>query len=211
MPTSTFYLTETFSVLGISAFALTGVLAAHEKRTDVFSVLVLGVITAVGGGTIRDVLLGVPVFWAKDIGYVWIALAASLVGFVCVPLLKRKRINQTNLYIDAIGIALFSIQGTEKAWELGFGLSLGPIIMGIVTAIGGGLVRDILLQRPTLFLNKDLYAIPVTLGCTLHATTLALVPQLSNLSAILAVAVILYIRYLAISKSVEVPQWAVFK
>ncbi|ANO32518.1 hypothetical protein BCT86_02865 [Vibrio breoganii] len=208
---STSFLTETFTVLGTAAFALSAVLAANEKRTDVFSVVVLGVVTAVGGGTIRDCLLGVPVFWSEALFFIWIAIISSLIGFVCVPLLKRRFVNRLYLYIDAIAIAMFSIQGVEKAWDLGFGLPLGPIIMGVLTAIGGGVVRDMLLQRPTLFLNKELYAIPVALGCTFHVTVLALAPALSYISSVCAIGLVIYIRYLAINKSIEVPSWAVFK
>lgn len=103
---------------------------------------------------------------------------------------------------------MFAIQGTEKAWSLGFGLPLGPIMLGIITTVGGGVIRDELIQRPTLLLSKELYAIPVALwrygvmalGCTLHVTTLALLPQYTNVSAIVSIAFVIYIRHLAISK-----------
>ena len=208
---SLFSLTEVITVLGTAAFAFSAVLAASEKRTDVFSVLILGVITAVGGGSIRDIVLGVPVFWAEQLYFIWIAVISSLAGFFCVPLLKTRLINRSYLYIDAIAIAMFSVQGTEKAWSLSFGLPLGPIIMGIITAIGGGLIRDLLLQRHTLFLNKELYAIPVGIGCTMHGLVLATAPSLSHFSSLCAVALIIYIRYRAINNSIELPQWATFK
>lgn len=211
MNQNTLYLTEIITVLGIVAFALSAVLAAHEKRTDLFSVVVLGIITAVGGGTIRDILLGVPVFWSQQMHFIWIAIVSSLIGFMCIPLLKHKLINQTNLYIDAIAIAMFAIQGTEKAWGLNFALPVGPIIMGIITAIGGGLVRDLLLQRPTLFLNKELYAIPVMIGCSLHAFVLSYLPEYTNVSTVAAIVIVFSIRYFAISKGVEIPKWAIFK
>ncbi len=84
-------------------------------------------------------------------------------------------------------------------------------MLGIITAVGGGVIRDVLIQRPTLLLSKELYAIPVALGCTLHATTLALLPQYTNVSAIVSIAFVIYIRHLAISKKIAVPNWATLK
>ncbi|MDR9827507.1 TRIC cation channel family protein [Vibrio sp. FNV 38] len=196
------------SILGTAAFALSAVMAANEKRSDIFTVIVLGITTAVGGGTTRDVLLNVPIFWSEQPSYIWIATAVSVLGFVGVSLLKRHWVYTINLYVDAVAIAMFSIQGTEKAWSLGFGLPMGPIILGIITALGGGVIRDVLIQRPTLLMSKELYAIPVALGCTLHAITLTFAPQFSDFSAITAIALVLYIRHLAISKQIQLPSWA---
>ncbi|WP_059018632.1 trimeric intracellular cation channel family protein [Vibrio coralliirubri] len=201
-------LINTISVLGTAAFAFSAVLAASEKKTDVFTVVVLGVITAVGGGSTRDVLLDVTVFWSEELYYVWIAVVSSLIGFICVSFLKKRWFHTINLYVDAIAIAMFAIQGTGKAWSLGFGLPLGPIMLGIITAVGGGVIRDVLIQRPTLLLSKELYAIPVALGCTLHATALALLPQYTDVSAIVSIALVIYIRHLSISKQLAVPKWA---
>ncbi|CDU15462.1 trimeric intracellular cation channel family protein [Vibrio coralliirubri] len=201
-------LINTISVLGTAAFAFSAVLAASEKKTDIFTVVVLGVITAVGGGSTRDVLLDVTVFWSEELYYVWIAAVSSLIGFICVSFLKKRWFHTINLYVDAVAIAMFAIQGTEKAWSLGFGLPLGPIMLGIITAVGGGVIRDVLIQRPTLLLSKELYAIPVALGCTLHATTLALLPQYTDVSAIVSIALVIYIRHLSISKQLAVPKWA---
>ncbi|GEA61234.1 trimeric intracellular cation channel family protein [Vibrio comitans] len=196
------------SILGTVAFAFSAVLAASEKHSDILTVVVLGIVTAVGGGTTRDVLLGVPVFWSEELSYIWIAIASSIFGFVCVSFLKKHWVNTINLYVDAVAIAMFSIQGTQKAWSLGFGLPIGPIILGVITAVGGGVIRDVLIQRPTLLLSKELYAIPVTIGCILYSATLVYVPQLSDISAVIAIALVLYIRYLAIRKKVQVPKWA---
>ncbi|MGR5161810.1 trimeric intracellular cation channel family protein [Vibrio owensii] len=86
---TTVFLIETITVLGTAAFALSAVFAASEKKTDVFTVLVLAVTTAVGGGTIRDCMLDVPVFWSQDIYLVWIAIASGLIGFICFSLIMR--------------------------------------------------------------------------------------------------------------------------
>lgn len=166
-------------------------------------------VTAVGGGTIRDVILDVPVFWSQDISYIVIAFVASVTGFFLFPLLKVSLINKLYLYIDALAIAMFGIQGTEKAWSFGFGLPLAPAILGVITAVGGGVVRDNLLQRPSLLLNKELYAIPVALGCLLHSLFLYFTPEHSYVSALICTSLVVYLRHLSIQKHVTVPAWAV--
>ncbi len=202
------FIIEAITVLGTAAFALSAVLAALNKRVDIFSVMVLGIVTAVGGGTIRDCILDVPVFWSQEISYITIACIASISGFFLFPLLKMSLINKLYLYIDALAIAMFGIQGTEKAWSLGFGLPLAPTILGVITAVGGGVVRDNLLQRPSLLLSKELYAIPVALGCFLHSLFLYFAPEHSYVSALLCASLVVYLRHLSIQKNVTVPQWA---
>ncbi|PSW14584.1 hypothetical protein C9J01_09170 [Photobacterium rosenbergii] len=201
-------LIEIISVLGTAAFAISAVLAAEKKEIDLFAVMVLGMITAVGGGTIRDCLLDVPIFWAQDLSYIWIALASSIIGFIFFGLLKKKWINRFYLYIDTFAIAMFGIQGTNKAWELGFGIPAGPVLLGVITAVGGGIIRDVLLQRPTLLFSKNLYAIPVTIGCTLHAMMLMLLPEIGSISAIISIALIIYMRHLSINDKITLPEWA---
>lgn len=195
------------TILGTAAFALAAVLAASEKQVDFFTITLLAVITAVGGGTLRDLILDVPVFWSQDTSYLWIAMVASVLGIAFFSLLKKKWVTIVYLYMDTIAVAMFAIQGTDKAWELGFGLPIAPVLMGIVTAIGGGVIRDVLLQRPSLLLSKELYAIPIAIGCTLHATVLAIAPVFNQLSAMLAISFIIYLRHLSISKHLIVPDW----
>lgn len=203
------FIIDAITVLGTAAFALSAVLAALDKKVDLFSVTVLAIITAVGGGTIRDCILDAPVFWSIDISYITIACVASILGFFLFPLMQLKRINKVYLYIDTLAVAMFAVQGTNKAWSMGFGLPLAPIILGTITAIGGGIVRDVLLQRPSLLLSKELYAIPVALGCVSYSLVLALAPQYGQISALFSAGLIVYLRYLSIEKQVEVPDWAI--
>ena len=167
-------------IAGITAFAVTAVLVLAPKGIDLFSAIVLGIITAVGGGTIRDMTLDVPVFWAADLNYLWVAIGASLVTFFAESLFTRREIYQLMLYIDGLGAALFAIQTVDKAWAMDFGRPLAPIILGIVTAIGGGLLRDVLSGRQTLLMTRELYATPVLIGCTLYVNAI-------NLSKILII------------------------
>jgi len=100
-----------FGMAGTVAFAVTAVLAVAPRGLDLFGACVMGLITAIGGGTIRDVILGVPVFWATDLIYIWVALAASLVAFVANRLMTRKEIYRTMLYLDALGVSVRSCWG----------------------------------------------------------------------------------------------------
>ncbi|MDK9736431.1 TRIC cation channel family protein [Vibrio sp. D404a] len=207
--TTTEFIIDAITVLGTAAFALAAVLAALEKRVDIFSVTVLGVITAVGGGTIRDCILDVPVFWSEDISYITIACVASLLGFFFFRFIQLRKINTLYLYIDALAIAMFAIQGTDKAWALGFGLPVAPVILGIITAVGGGVVRDTLLQRPSLLLTKELYAIPVALGCLLYTGFLMFFEQYTQFGALISAGLVVYLRHLSIQKHIVVPSWAI--
>ena len=150
---------------GTVAFAVTAVLAVAPRGIDIFGVLVLGVITAIGGGTLRDVIIDAPVFWGTDLMYIWVAVAASLAAFSATSLFAKKEVYTLMLYLDALGVALFGVQATAKVWSLGFGLPLAPVLLGVVTAIGGGLIRDVLAGRQNLLMKRELYAIPVLVGC----------------------------------------------
>jgi len=170
------------AMAGVVAFAVTAVLAVSPNNIDVFGACVMGIITAIGGGTIRDVILDVPVFWAVDLNYIWVAIGASLAAFAANSLFTRKEIFRLMLYLDAIGVALFSIQAANKVWAQNFGRPLAPVIMGIITAIGGGLIRDVLAGRQTLLMTRELYAIPVMIGCTCFAMLLEWLPQYRGVS-----------------------------
>jgi len=198
-------------IAGITAFAVTAVLVLAPKGIDLFSAIVLGIITAVGGGTIRDMTLDVPVFWAADLNYLWVAIGASLVTFFAESLFTRREIYQLMLYIDGLGAALFAIQTVDKAWAMDFGRPLAPIILGIVTAIGGGLLRDGLSVRQTLLMTRELYATPVLIGCTLYVALLSWVPEHQAAGALCCVAIIFALRAAAIRWDLTVPQWLITK
>lgn len=201
---------QLLTILGTAAFAISAVLAvaATDKEVDLFTVTILSIITAVGGGTIRDCLLDVPIFWAQDISFIWVSVLSALLGFMFVGLLKKRWIHGLYLYIDTIAIAMFAIQATNKAWQLGFGLPVAPVFMGLITAIGGGMIRDTLLQKPTLLFSKELYAIPVTIGCALHSMILLLLPAYSAISALISMILIIAIRSISIAFDFGVPKWA---
>lgn len=178
---------------GTVAFAITAVLIVAPKGIDVFGACVMGLITAIGGGTLRDVILNEPVFWSKNITYIWIAIGASLVTFSVQSFFTRREIYRMMLYVDALGVALFAIQATHKVMVLHFALPLGPILLGILTAVGGGLIRDVLAGNRTLLMSRDLYAVPVMLGCTAYVVLMNYYPAdyvLINIGCILLIFVL---------------------
>jgi uncharacterized membrane protein YeiH len=192
---------------GTVAFAVTAVLAVTPRGIDVFGACVMGLITAIGGGTIRDLIINVPVFWATDLNYIWVALVASVVTFPTNRLMTRREIYDLMLYIDALGVSMFAIQAVHKVWLLNFGLPLAPILLGVLTAIGGGLIRDVLAGRTNLLMGRELYAIPVTIGCTLYVILFFLLPDHSMVVSYGCTALIFGLRAAAIRWNLRVPKW----
>ena len=156
-------------------------------------------------------ILDVPVFWAVDQNFLWAAAAASLAAFAAHSLFTRRSIFAMMLYLDGFGAALFATQAVEKVWHLEFGRPLAPIILGVVTAIGGGLIRDVLAGRPTLLMSRELYAVPVLLGCTLFTVVLAYAPDHQVGASVVTVALIFTIRAAAIHWDLKVPDLFITK
>lgn len=189
------------------AFAVTAVLAVTDMDIDFFGAVVFGIITAVGGGTIRDVILDVPVFWSTDLTYIWVAIGASITAYVARPLFTSHQLYEFMLYLDGFGAVLFGVQASGKVWDLGFGVPVAPVILGVITAIGGGLTRDVLANRQTLLMKRELYAIPVMLGCILFCVVLAYFPGQRFLGAIVAIVISFGLRAAAIHWDLAVPRW----
>jgi uncharacterized membrane protein YeiH len=190
-------------MIGTAVFAVTGVLAVNRRGLDVFGAVVLGTVTSLGGGTIRDLVIGVQVFWLDDINYVWVALGASLCAFFA----SRSFTSTYSLllYLDGLGAALFAVVATEKVLVLQRG-AVVAVIMGVLTSIGGGLVRDVLAGRPTLLMSRDIYATPVLLGCTLYVLLRRVGLDHRQVGAV-AFVVIFSIRAAAIRWHIEMPGW----
>jgi len=198
-------------IIATMAFAVTGVLAIADRGVDLFGVLVLGLIAAIGGGTIRDLILEVPTFWSENQIYVWLALGASVLTFFAEPFFTQPQIYRLMLYIDGFGAALFAIQGADKAWGMDFGLPVAPVILGVITAIGGGLLRDVLAGRKTLLMSHELYAIPVTLGCCSYVLVLNFIPQYAIEGSVLCMLGIFGLRAAAIYWNLRVPKMFITK
>lgn len=153
-------------MMGTAAFTMSGVFAAIEKKLDVFGVLVIGFVTAIGGGTIRDILIGVrPVTWMTDDATILVILVSAAMAILFRSRLANFR--KTLFFLDALGLGIFTIIGIQK----GATANLAPgicIALGTITGCFGGVIRDILLNRiPTLFM-KELYATPCIAGGILY-------------------------------------------
>lgn len=146
----------TLDLLGTAAFADSGALAGIRRDMDIFGVLVLGIVTAIGGGTMRDLLLGdIPPFIFQNETYLYISIAVSLAVFVFHRNLDFLR--HPLPYFDAVGLGTFVVIGTGKAldYQIGF---VGSVMMGVMTATAGGMFRDVLSSRVPLVLQKEVYA-----------------------------------------------------
>jgi uncharacterized membrane protein YeiH len=137
-------------------FAASGALLAGRKRLDLFGVVVIGLVTAVGGGTLRDLLLGAtPVFWVRRPVYVGVAVTAVIVVLVGARGLGRRR--GALLVADACGLALFSVLGAREALAAGASPAIA-VAMGVMTGVAGGLMRDVLCGEIPLILRREVYA-----------------------------------------------------
>lgn len=170
-------------LIGTFAFALNGALTAlRSARLDIVGVVTLGMITALGGGTIRDVLLdSLPPSTFVDWRYLAVAAAGGLIAFLFGRHLERLSTPITVL--DAAGLSLFAVTGASKAIDLGFGPAQAVIVGGI-TAVGGGTLRDVLIRRIPFVLTSELYAVPALIG----ATTLVVLFRFGTAVTVAAIA-----------------------
>ncbi|MCY8835881.1 trimeric intracellular cation channel family protein [Bacillus atrophaeus] len=154
---------ELLSVIGIIAFAVSGAIVAMEEEYDILGVYILGIVTAFGGGAIRNVLIGVPVsaLWEQG-AFFHIALASITIVFL-FPKLLLKHWNKWGNLSDAIGLAAFTIQGALYAVKMGHPLS-AVIVAAVLTGSGGGIVRDLLAGRKPMVLKAEIYAVWAALG-----------------------------------------------
>ncbi|MFG2870132.1 trimeric intracellular cation channel family protein [Streptomyces sp. NPDC048338] len=158
-------------LVGIFVFAISGALLAVRKNFDVFGIAVLAEVTALGGGLLRDLIIGaVPAAFA-DLGYFLMPLVAAALVFFLHPEVERT---QTAVNVsDAAGLGLFCVTGTTKAYDYGLGLT-SSAALGLATAVGGGVLRDVLANEvPSLLRwDRDLYAVPAMVGATMVAVCL---------------------------------------
>lgn len=151
--------------IGVFVFALSGGIAAVRRDMDLFGVIVLAFLPAVGGGTLRDLILDVPVFWLADNVSLWLAAIGGITAFF---LHKSIEDFKPLRWADAVGLAVFAATGAAKAAELGHSFLI-VLVMGVMTATVGGLVRDIVAGRESLLLKEDIYATAALLGSAVFA------------------------------------------
>lgn len=156
---------------GIAVFAISGALVAAEKRLDFVTFIFFAVVTGVGGGTLRDLLIGAPVFWTRTNGTLVICIIAALLVWFAS---RRRFAGKALLWFDAAGMAAYAAYGAAKA--LVYGVSPVPaFVMGVLTACAGGIIRDVLADEPSVLMRRELYVTPAALSAGLFVA-LTVVP-----------------------------------
>ncbi|QPC86185.1 trimeric intracellular cation channel family protein [Mesorhizobium sp. NBSH29] len=175
---------------GVAVFAATGALAASRKEIDIIGFLFLAGVTGVGGGTLRDMILGIPVFWVVNPDYVFICAAVAIGVYFTAHRMESRYV--LLLWLDAIGLAAFSVMGAAKGLVV-TGSAPVAIIMGVLTATFGGILRDLLAGEPSVLLRPEIYVTSALAGAaTFTLLDLAALP--SPFAAMIAVAVAFLVR-----------------
>lgn len=191
-------------LLGTVAFAMSGSFAAMQKRLDPFGVLIIAFITSVGGGTVRDLLLDVPVFWMHNMLMCSVIFVTSIVSMVFKSLEKKFKV--TLFIFDSFGLGLFTIVGIQK----GLSADLHPLIcltLGTITGCFGGIIRDILLNRIPLIFRKEIYAT----ACIIGGSAFLLLVKYSSFKYVIVqvftILLIVAIRTLAVKYHWQMPKF----
>lgn len=189
-------------LFGTMVFAVSGALAAGRKNLDLFGVLVLAVVTAIGGGTLRDVTLGAtPVFWITDPIYLWVA---SIAGLITIYLARHEFLHRRFLPIaDALGLATFCVIGAERALSFGVTPAIA-VLMGVMTGVFGGMLRDVLCGEVPLVLRRELYATAALLGAGVMVILSMLLPG-TALATWIGLLAALALRLAAIRWNLSLP------
>lgn len=198
---------EIAQLLGTVVFAVSGVVAVAHRKLDWFGALVVGVVTAVGGGTMRDLILGqVPVFWIDDDKYLIFAL---LGGLVAIFLLRHfgqdpSRFGRNLVLLDALGLSLFAVTGAQLTLELGLDGGTA-VVCGILTGVGGGVIRDVLAGQQPLILRSDIYATAALAGTALYVLLVEAIGLSETPALLIGAATIFILRMVAYEKSWSLP------
>ena len=196
-------------MFGTAIFAISGVLLAGRLKMDPFGVIVLASVTAIGGGTIRDMALGAtPVFWITDTNYLLVIFVTCILTMLIIR--KPKRLPWYILPVsDAIGLAVFVGIGVEKALKYNAD-PMVAVIMGVITGCGGGIIRDVLAREVPMILRSEVYATACILGGIVHTSSLTFNIE-GTTSMLLGVATTLIIRLAAIRWHLSLPTFALNK
>lgn len=193
---------QVIDILATTAFAISGASVAMNKKLDVFGVLIIAFVTSVGGGTVRDVLIGqTPVSWMTNMMYVYVIVGATI--FTIIFQNKINYLRMSLFLFDTIGIGLYTVVGVEKGLMIG----LHPIIcvaLGTMTACFGGVIRDILCNEIPVIFRKEIYATACIAGGVVYFV-LRQLPIDNNLIFVIAGAVVIIIRLIAVKFKISLP------
>ncbi|MRG54517.1 trimeric intracellular cation channel family protein [Phyllobacterium sp. SYP-B3895] len=176
---------QLFNYAGIFVFAATGALAASRRQLDIMAFIFLAAVTGIGGGTLRDLILGVPVFWVKDPMSLLVCAAAAILVYFTANLLESRY--RVLLWLDAVGLAAYSVMGAAKSLALGFDSTIA-VVTGIMTATFGGILRDIISGEPSVVMRREIYVTAALAGSLVYIVLhrLAVGTEISALVAALA-------------------------
>tara|TARA_B110000240_G_scaffold198204_1_gene257280 strand:+ start:5624 stop:6250 length:627 start_codon:yes stop_codon:yes gene_type:complete len=190
-------------ILGTFAFAISGALVALDKKLDIFGVIIIAFVTAVGGGMLRDILIDAhPINWIGDLNYLYIIFSAVIFTFLFKS--KIAYLSKTLFLFDTIGIGVFTLLGLQK----GLSYDLHPlvaVIMGMISAVFGGVLRDVLTNRVPLIFEKEIYASACLAGGVMYLT-LNYFSVEENINFIISASVVVIIRVVAVKFSLELPK-----
>lgn len=193
----------TLDILGTFAFAISGALVASDKNFDLFGVLIIAFVTAVGGGMLRDVLINAhPINWIGDLNYVWTILAAVITTILFKS--KILPLSKTMFLFDSIGLGVFTLLGLQKALAFGLHPSIA-LIMGMISAVFGGVLRDILTNKVPLIFEKEIYASACLVGGITYLT-LDFLGLKQEINFIFAASIIFAIRLIAVKFHLQLPK-----
>lgn len=194
-------LVDIIEFLGTIAFAISGIRLASAKKFDWFGAFVVGYVTAVGGGTVRDIFIGAPIFWLQSTIYIW----GTVFAFLIVMLFRKYlvHLNNTIFWFDCIGLGLFVVVGYEKTMAMGYPF-WGCILMGMTTGIVGGIIRDVFINEIPIIFTQELYAIACIIGGIIFTLMMWIGVDLSVTEIVTAVAIVV-IRILATKYSWKLP------
>lgn len=189
-------------ILGTFSFAAAGTFAAMEKKLDPFGVLIICFATAIGGGTLRDILLGaVPVAWLSNTTTIWVILSAGIVTFFFGSYVQR--LHKMLFLFDAMGLGLFTLIGIEKGIAYGFSPGI-CVMLGTITGCFGGVLRDVLLNNVPLIFQKEIYASASIAGGVLFFLLLRL-GITDNLAYTFSILLVIFVRVMAVRFNWSLP------
>jgi uncharacterized membrane protein YeiH len=190
-------------ILGTFAFAISGALVALDKNFDIFGVIIIAFVTAVGGGMLRDILINAhPINWIGDLNYLYTIFLAVIFTFLVKS--KIAYLSKTMFLFDTIGISVFTLLGLQK----GLSYELHPlvaVIMGMISAVFGGVLRDVLTNRVPLIFEKEIYASACLSGGVMYLILNHFMVE-ENINFIISALVVVIIRAVAVRFSLELPK-----
>lgn len=192
-------------ILGTFAFAISGALVAMKKRFDIFGVVIIAFVTAVGGGMLRDVLIDAhPINWIGDLNYIWTIFVAVTITYLFKS--KIAPLRKTFVLFDTLGIGVFTLLGLQKSLDFGLHPFIA-LIMGMISAVFGGVIRDVLTQKVPLIFKKEIYASACLAGGIVYLL-LRFFNSNSDIQFVISALVIVTIRIIAVRNRLQLPKIA---